>query len=121
MIAGTVVNRRPTVPLTVRGPSGLEVIVEALLDTGFNGFLTLPTTTVTSLGLPYRNQFRAGLADGSVIQLAVHAAVVLWNGALRRVEVLVTDRQPLLGTALLNGHELIIRFAEGDRVTIQPL
>jgi len=121
MMVGTVVNRRPTVPLTVRGPSGLEVAVEAALDTGFNGFLTLPTLAVTSLGLPYRSQFRAGLADSSIIRLAVHAAVVMWDGAARDIEVLVADRQPLLGTALLSGYEVAIHFAEGGSITIELL
>jgi len=120
-MVGTVVNRRPTVPLTVRGPSGLEVAVEAALDTGFNGFLTHPTLAVTSLGLPYRSHFRAGLADSSIIRLAVHAAVVMWDGAARDIEVLVADRQPLLGTALLSGYEVAIQFAEGGSITIELL
>jgi clan AA aspartic protease len=120
-MTGTVVNRRATVPLVVHGPTGLDATVEAILDTGFNGFLTLPASAIASLGLPFRNYFRAGLGDGSIVQLDVHAGVVMWNGVRRDVEVLLTNRQPLLGTALLNGHEVTIRFAEGDSITIRPL
>jgi clan AA aspartic protease len=121
MILGSVAHRRPTVLLVVRGPSGQEITIETLLDTGFNGFLSLPPSVVTALSLPFRSYVRAHLADGSAIRLVVHAAEVIWDGADRDVEVLVADRQPLLGTALLDGHELTIRFADGDRVTIQRL
>jgi clan AA aspartic protease len=121
MMTGTVVNRRPTVPLVVRGSKGQEVTVEAMLDTGFKGFLSLPASAIITLGLPFRSDFRAGLADGSIVRLAVHAAVVIWNGAERDIEVLVIDRSPLLGTALLNEHELSIRFTDDGLVTIEPL
>jgi clan AA aspartic protease len=121
MITGTVVSRRPTVTLVVRGPGGQQATIEALLDTGFNGFLTPPPSAVTALSLPPWNYLRAGLADGSIVRLAVHTAVVLWDGAERDIEVMIADRPPLLGTALLDGHELVIRFAEGDLVTIQLL
>jgi clan AA aspartic protease len=121
VITGTVVNRRASVPLVIRGPTGLEATAEAVLDTGFNGFLTLPASAIAALGLPFRTRFRAGLGDGSVVQLAVHAAVVMWDGVWRDVEVLVANRPPLLGTALLNGHEVTIRFADGELITIRPL
>jgi clan AA aspartic protease len=121
MMTGTVVNRRPTVPLAIRGPGGQEATVEAIIDTGFNGFLSLPTSAITSLGLPFRNYFRAGLADGSIVRLPVHAAVEVWHSTERDIEILAIDRQPLLGTALLDGHELTIRFAEGGPITIELL
>jgi clan AA aspartic protease len=121
VITGTVVNRRAIVPLVVQGPTGQEATVEAHLDSGFNGFLTLPSSAVAVFSLPFANYFRAGLADGSVVQLAVHRGSVIWDGVECIVDVLVAERQPLLGTALLDGHELVIRFAEGDRVTIQLL
>jgi len=96
-------------------------LVEALLDTGFSGSLSLPLSMVTALSLPFWNYLSAGLADGSVVRMAVHTAVVLWNGTERDVGVMVSERQRLLGTALLDGHEVMIRFADGDLVTIQPL
>jgi hypothetical protein len=45
----------------------------------------------------------------------------MWDGVWRDVEVLVANRPPLLGTALLNGHEVTIRFADGELITIRPL
>lgn len=37
------------------------------------------------------------------------------------MNVLATERLPLLGTALLDGYELVIQFIEGGLVTIDEL
>src|SRR5262249_16779686 len=79
MITGTVLNGRPMIALIVRGPGG-QADVETVLDTGFNGFLTLPPAIITALALPFLNYFNAGLADGSRISLQVYGAVVIWDG-----------------------------------------
>ncbi len=64
---GTVsANLEPVVSLHVRGPAGTEVEVKAVIDTGYNGWLTLPESVVDSLGLPRRSVGQATLADGSV-------------------------------------------------------
>ena len=42
------------VPLSLRGATGQTLEVEAVIDTGYNGLLTLPSSTVTELGLPRR-------------------------------------------------------------------
>ena len=42
----------PVVSLAVQGPSGQSRDIEAVVDTGFNGFLTLPTELVAELALP---------------------------------------------------------------------
>ena len=39
------------VPLPVRGPGGAEQEVEAVLDTGFNGYLALPPPVIEALRL----------------------------------------------------------------------
>ena len=41
--------------------------MDAVLDTAFNGFLTLPTTMVAELAFPCASIGRATLADGSEI------------------------------------------------------
>ena len=43
------------VSLTIQGPSGQSRDIEAVIDTGFNDFLTLPPPLVAELGLAYRN------------------------------------------------------------------
>jgi clan AA aspartic protease len=121
MTTGSMSDRRPIVPLLVRGPQGQEILVEALLDTGFDGFLTLPPAAITALGLPFLNFFRAGLADGNVVRLQVYSAVCTWDGVECPLEVLATGRDPLLGTSLLDGHEVVLQFVDGGLVTIERL
>jgi predicted aspartyl protease len=57
MIPGAVNgNLEATIRLQVRGPGGQEQEVEAVIDTGFNGFLTLSPGLVRRLGLPHIGQ-----------------------------------------------------------------
>lgn len=52
------------VTVTVVGSSSQREI-EAVIDTGFNGSLTLPPSLVEDLELPFRRRDRAVLGDGS--------------------------------------------------------
>lgn len=122
MISGWVNTYREAVlRLPVRGLQGREQTVEAVLDTGFNGYLTLPPGLISALGLPFRRNGRAVLGDGSEITFDIHEAVVLWNGQLRRIAVDAADTEPLLGMNLLYGHELNLQVIEGGSVIVRPL
>ena len=54
--------------------------MDAVLDTTFNGFLTLPTTMVVELAFPCASIGRATLADGGEITCDVCGVAVLWDG-----------------------------------------
>ena len=120
MIEG-VVNAayEPLIALAVQGQSGQSRDIEAVVDTGFNGFLTLPTTLVSELGLPFVSIGRATLADGSEIAYAVYGVTVLWDGQALYVEADAADTTPLVGMLLLDGHDLSIQVRDGGRVVIQ--
>ncbi len=60
MITGVVTpDRLAVIRLTVRGPAGQEHEIEAILDTGFDGWLTLPPSLIVLLGLVWRQRGRA--------------------------------------------------------------
>ena len=60
MITGVVTNdRQAVIHLTVRGPAGQEQEIEAIIDTGFDGWLSLPSSLVAGLGLVWRRRGRA--------------------------------------------------------------
>jgi clan AA aspartic protease len=121
MMVGSVNSfREPILLLTVIGPNSQQD-VEAVIDTGFNGSLTLPLALIQALGLPFRRRGRAELADGSEIVFDIFEATVLWHGQSRRITVDEADTQPLIGTTLLYGDELVIHVIDGGSVTIQPL
>jgi predicted aspartyl protease len=65
MIPGVVNdNLEATVHLQVHGPGGLEQDIEAVIDTGFNGFLTVSPALVRRLGLLRIGRSRVRLASG---------------------------------------------------------
>jgi predicted aspartyl protease len=55
-----------TIPMAVYGTNGEERQISAVIDTGFTGFLTLPSAMVTVLDLEWLNLEDALLGDGSV-------------------------------------------------------
>ena len=107
------------IPLTVRGPAGQTQDIEAVIDTGFTGFLTLPSGVVVELGLPFVNTGLATLADGSEATFDVYRATVLWDGAPRYVRAYAADAAPLAGMRLLDLHNLNIDVKTGGSVVIQ--
>ena len=120
MIEGVVnAGYEAVVSVSLHGPAGQAREIEAVIDTGYNGFLTLPTATVAELQLPFLGRSRATLANGAVETFNVHDATVLWDGQLRDIEADVMGSTPLLGMLLLGGHDLNIQVRDGGRVVIQ--
>ena len=120
MIEGVVnATYEAVISVTVAGPSGLTREIEAVVDTGYNGFLTLPPALVAELGLPFASIGRASLADGSEVTFPQYGITVLWDGHLEGIEVDAADTSPLVGMLLLDGHELSIQVRAGGRVLIQ--
>ena len=98
--------------------SGLIADVEAVIDTGFTGHLTLPPDVVRSLSLPERGFVDVELADGTTATLGVYEALVLWHDRPRRVPVYGADGDALLGMALLRGSTLTVEVVPGGVVEI---
>jgi clan AA aspartic protease len=122
MITGTVNARRDAVvTLTVFGSSGQSQAVEAVIDTGFNDFLTLPPMTIADLGLRTDGFGRVALGDGSVEFVDYYKAVVIWDALPRIVDIQAADTDPLVGMALMAGHELRIQVVDGGAVTIEVM
>jgi clan AA aspartic protease len=122
MIAGMVnANREATIRLLVRGPQGYQQEIEAIIDTGFTGFLTLPPLLITTLGLAWLCRQPGILADGRVEYFDVYVATVIWDSQPRTVEVEAADTEPLVGMSLLEHHAVRIDVLNGGMVTITAL
>ena len=109
----------PVVTLEVQEPRGQVKDVEAVVDTGFNGYLTLPPELVADLGLPLVGTGSGVLADGSMVRFDIHYCTLLWNGQQRLVRVNVADTTPLVGMRLLDNHSLYVEIRDGGSVVIQ--
>ena len=121
MMTGRMTARREaTLRLTVLGPDQRQHAVDAVLDTGFNGFLTLPSHVVQTLRLPFVGHRRATLADGSIVVLDLYLATVLWHEQEREVLVLQADGELLVGMALLYGSRVVLHVVDDGDVLIEP-
>ncbi len=120
MIEGVVNSAyEAVIPLSLRGPAGQAHEVDAVIDTGFTGFVTLPPSLVAELGLVLMGTSEATLADGSEVSFDAYDATVLWEGQQRDVLIDEADTTPLVGMLLLDRHNLNIDVENGGRVLIQ--
>lgn len=121
MIEGVVNARLEAVlSLSLLGPAGQEREVDVVVDTGFNGYLTLPPELVADLGLPVVGDAEAVLADGSEAVFDVYGVTMLWDGESRYVETGAVGVDPLVGMALLDSHSLYVEIEDGGSVVIRP-
>jgi clan AA aspartic protease len=108
------------ISVAVRGGGKIKS-VDAVIDTGFNGFLSLPIEIIRELGLPWNYRDRATLGDGSETLFDVYDAEVIWNGQYQEIEINAAETEPLLGMRMLKGYRLQVDTIEGGLVTIEAL
>lgn len=121
MIVGLVRARQPVICLTVRGFRGREQEFQAVVDSGYTDWLTLPPALIAALKLRWRTLGRGILADGSVRSFDVYQAQVVWDGRARPVFVDEFDATPLVGMALLPGYEYRMQVRARGKITIKRL
>ena len=122
MIEGFVnANHEAVLPLSLRGPEGQAREVNAVIDTGHGGSLTLPPALVAELGLPYAFSSRATLAGNTEVGFRVHRVTVLWDSKPLHTEADAAGSTPLVGMTLLDAHSLHMEIANDGRVAIQPI
>lgn len=114
------VNYEAIISIVVSNNGKLKSI-KAVIDTGFTGFLSLPSTSIAELDLTWSYRDRGTLGDGSETLFDVYNASVIWNGELREIEINSADTEPLLGMGMLRGYRLQIDTIQGGLVTIQAL
>jgi clan AA aspartic protease len=122
MIVGNVnAKREAVVQLAVFGGNQQRQGIQAIIDTGYTGFLTLPSAIITTLGLTWYMQQEGMLGDGSLCMFNVYEASVVWDGQIRTIEINESEAEPLVGMGLLEGYELKIQAVAGGLVIITAL
>ncbi len=92
-------------------PNGKKSSVMVWVNTAFNGGLVLPRTEIDSLKLKEYSSTRAILADGQQVELPTFTCYLEWFGNEYRTQIVATDgAHPLLGTMLMDGHDLSVRY-----------
>jgi clan AA aspartic protease len=122
MLTGTVTPRWDAiVEVRVGSMDGRAQAVQAVVDTGFTGFLSLPPALIADLDLPVVGLKTVELADGSQTSLFVFDALIEWEGQRRIVPAYEARGTPLIGMRLLRGSRLMVDVVEHGRVEVMPI
>jgi clan AA aspartic protease len=114
-------NCEATIRLVVGNADSQRQMIDAVIDTGFTGFLTLPLSVLASLNLRAYRREEGILGDGSTCIFDVYRGLVIWDGELRRIDINESETEPLVGMSLLYGYRMQLDAVEGGKVTIQAL
>lgn len=122
MIYGVVnLRREATLPLVVGNSSGQREVINAVIDTGFDGFLSLSSEVIDRLGLSWTISNIVTLGDGSQTLFDIYAGTIIWDGQYRSIDIAQSETEPLLGMAMLYGYRLQVDTIEGGTVKIEEL
>jgi clan AA aspartic protease len=122
MILGEVTpDREPVIRFCLVGADGQRHELEAVVDTGFTDYLTLPRDAILAMGYPFRLSVPMVLGDGTAVFMRVHDGRIEWSGQERVIPVHEVDGAPLMGMSLLHGSRLTIDIVDGGPVRIEPL
>lgn len=83
----------------------------AVIDTGFNGTLSLPETVIQRLGWRWVGYESYEIATGDVVREKVFVGRVQWMRRIQEVDVVASHAKDILiGTRLLDRNRLIVDF-----------
>lgn len=121
MMQGRVNQSCEATLLVVIQNNSITQLVDAVIDTGFSGFLTLPSDIITALGFRWEGRDIATLGDGTSCTFEVYTGQVIWDGQYRDIYINESETVPLIGMRLLRGYDLRIQTIEGGLVEIEEL
>jgi clan AA aspartic protease len=114
-------DREPMLRLVVGNQAGERQVVDALIDTGYTQYLSLPNGLIQALSLPWVGTDRVTLGDGSETMFEVYDGLIIWNGEFRSIPIHGADADALIGINLLYGFDLTIRVIEGGIIEINAM
>ena len=116
MISGFVRNgTEAVIDVVLNGMDGRQQEIEAVIDTGFTNYLTLPYSIISNFGFAWNGQQLGTLADGSERTFDYYTASIVWDNQTIAIPVNAMDSEPLVGMALLQGYYLHIEVVEAVR------
>lgn len=121
MITGKITAQQEAVIELEVGGLNQSVKIEAVIDTGFSGYLTLPSVLINRFKLQQAGEQIVILGDENRVILKRYIASVLWHGVERDVYVLQAEGGPLIGMSLLYGSRLTLDVVTVGDVTIDVL
>jgi clan AA aspartic protease len=110
----------PVVTIAVSAPSGPSEFVDALIDTGFTGFIQLPERRARELGLTPRAVSETQYADGRIDTVPLAWAKVALGPDVREgfVHLQRGNDEAIIGVDLLRVFRKIFVFAIVDGLVL---
>ena len=122
MIKGKVDARRQAwVQVEIRDEDGRVQSVDAVVDTGFTGYLILPSEIIGGMALRQGPQTHVTLAVGVRGRLNTWRGYALWHDQPRLIQILEARGTPLLGMRMLEDSQLTIQARANGDVLIERL
>ncbi len=117
MIRGRVTDLlEPVIGLVLKRAGRLKEI-EAIVDTGFSGYLCLSLRYIADISLEYAFTDEFELADGRTISEDVFLGEVIFDGEEREIFVVFTaSEDSLIGGSLLADHVVTIDYPRREVV-----
>jgi clan AA aspartic protease len=109
------------ISLSIGDSEGNIYAQDAIVDTGFNGWLSLPPDLIDQLNLKWKRRGRAILGDGSECVFNVYEALVIWDGDYLTIPIDEADSEPLVGMSLMEGYQLTVQVFEEGSVEIRKV
>lgn len=119
-MVGTFRDGHPRLEMVLHSERGV-LQTEFIVDTGFEGDLSLPSSQAVRLSGQPNGARRRILANGTFITCPFYEVLVDWEDGRRLTEVLVLDGHPLLGTTFLQDYLLQVEVVEGGGVAVERL
>jgi clan AA aspartic protease len=111
----------PIIPLTIRNDVGGSMDTEAVLDTGFNGWLMLTPPIIAQLQLTLFDTAKTILADGQIVSTDLYIVRVVWQGTER---IIIADSgmgSPPVGMVMLQDLRVTMDVHYNGEVSIAPI
>ena len=109
------------VPVYVLDQNGYAYRLEAAIDTGFTGELSLPSHWIKRLGLVPDDPTDFTMANNATESFDTYYGYMLWHGSRIEVQIIAAEGTPLIGVGLLQDNLLTAAIAYNGAITISPL
>ena len=111
----------PWVLIEVTSEADLGVRMEALLDSGFTGAVSLPLRVVEELDLTWSGEHSVTLGDASEVGVDLYEGIVEFAGSRYRCAILCTGDVPTVGMHLMQEARICFEAVPGGTVSLASI